>query len=148
MEKNIAALVRENTFTIGVKFNEYRESKEYTYVSIFPVKVGDHVVVDTAGELKLVPVTRVDEFLDIPPQSSTKFKYVVAKVDMDAYTQLLEQNQAIEKEMNKQYSKSMRRSYRERVLENLDGESLKRIQAALSGSTVEGVEEVKVGGTE
>lgn len=145
MEKNIAAIVREGTYTVGVVFNEFNK-KEYTYIATFDVKVGDQVIVDTSGEFKLVGVTRVDDFLNIPPGSSTKYKYLVGKVDMDGYNEMLEQNAQIEQAMSKQYNKNMRTSYRERVMESLDPEARLLIQQAIGGTGRE--EEIKAGGTE
>lgn len=145
MEKNIAAIVREGTFTVGVTFGG--SVKQYTYVSTFPVKVGDQVIVDSQGDFMLVPVVRVDDFLNIPPGSATKFKYLVGKVDMDGYSEMLDQNQQIEQAMSKQYNKAMRASYRERVMESLDPEALALIQQAIGGVTPR-VEEIKAGGTD
>lgn len=145
MEKNIAAIVREDTFTVGVVFGDFN-SKEYTYISTFPVKKLDRVIVNTTDGFKLVRVSRVDDFLNIPPNSDLEYKFLAGKFDVEAYDDLCKQNSMIEVAMSKQYKKNIRAAYREKVLENLDPESLALMQEVICGSHP--VEQIKVGGTE
>ena len=120
-EKNIAALVREDTKTIGVRFyqseRDYKTSsqtaqrvdivdldtiisglspKEYTYVTHLDFKIGDLAIVKTAGELKVAYVSRVDEGCEIEPNLNMKFSWVVDRVNQDEYENQMNINKQLE----------------------------------------------------
>jgi hypothetical protein len=119
MDKNIAAILREDTKTIGVTFSENGfASKTYTYVANFPVDVGDTVVVPSGSDdnFKLATVSRVDVDLEIEPSSSIRYKWAVSKVDFDSYTKNMERNKEIERQLATAYRSSARQAYAQQFL--------------------------------
>ena len=120
MDKNIAAILRQDARTIGVQFTDNLGSisKAYTYVSSVPVEVGDTVVVPSGSEdnFKLATVCRVDDDLEIEPNSSTRFKWIVGKVDFNAYSKNMERNKEIERQLSTAYRANARQAYVQQFL--------------------------------
>ena len=65
MEKNIAALMREDTRTVEVVFSG--SGQHYTYITDVPLEPGDFVVVYARGELKVVEVVCMHDSVQIAP---------------------------------------------------------------------------------
>lgn len=65
------------------------ESKAYSYKCNIPdVKVGDRVIVESSqGYFRSVVVVEISDSLDIKP--GVQYKWVVSKLDIDNYEQLL-----------------------------------------------------------
>lgn len=146
MDKNIAALLREDTKTVHVSFDlniaEFEEFDEdvlpavvrpagspikkpahysnsprlYTYVTHLPVAKGDTVVVEASGQTKLATVIRVDAQAEIEPNSSTAYKWVIDKVDLTAYSENQERNAEIERTVGQAYRANLRRSFAQTVI--------------------------------
>lgn len=120
MDKNIAAILRQDARTIGVQFDDGfgQKSKAYTYVTSVPVAVNDTVVVPSGSEdnFKLATVCRVDSDLEIEPNSSTRFKWIVGKVDFDAYANNMERNKEIERHLATAYRANARQAYAQQFL--------------------------------
>ena len=99
MEKNLAAFLREDTKTVGVRFikdtfsrdtenfqmtlvgTENAEAyplsnKEYTYITDLPLEVEDHVIVFVHEAPKVAIVTRVDEAVNIAPKDSVEDQWI------------------------------------------------------------------------
>ena len=77
MERNIAALMREDAKTISVVFinrNADDTSKQYTYVTHLDFEPGDLAVVETPNGPAVVKVVCVHEDLAIEPGQSMKMK--------------------------------------------------------------------------
>lgn len=156
MDKNIAAFIRDNAKTIGVRFfRDYRENeanktisldlgsqslrisdKEYTYVTELDFNIGDMAIVVVAEVPKVVIVTRVDEALEISHNDDTQYKWVVCKVDMEQYKQTMGDNMEITKTLAKSYQKSMKNSFRQVLLSNLAEDEQAKILAITSPSTI------------
>ena len=76
-----------------------------------------------AGQrLTIARVTSVDEHVDIEPDDALEYSWVIAKVDLTAYTALLARNKQITDAVQGAYQRNIRRSFAERVLGELAGE--------------------------
>lgn len=138
MDKNIAALLREDARTVhvvfdgdasvdlgepgprvstpeGLKFAPGR-FKSYTYVTHLSVEIGDQVLVHARNEVKVVRVTHVDDVVKIEPNSPTEYKWVIAKVDMAAHEANLARNFAITAAVSDAYRNNLRRSFAAQIL--------------------------------
>ena len=108
MEKNLAAFLREDTKTVGVRFikdtfsrdtenfqmtlvgTENVEAyplsnKEYTYITDLELQVEDHVIVFVHDAPKVAIVTRVDEAVNIAPKDNIEYKWIACRVDYSQY---------------------------------------------------------------
>jgi hypothetical protein len=72
------------------------------------------------GKLEVVRVDRVDNTVDLAPNSGTETRWVIAKVDLLAYSQLMDRNGQITAATTRAYRKSMQRSFAERILGDMD----------------------------
>lgn len=137
MDKNIAAILRNDTKTVGIKFfsdrNEGDEpnTQEYTYVTNLALTVDDLVIVKVIDRYKVCLVTRVDEDLQIEPNSDKEYKWVVAKVDLTEYALNVERNRTIEYTLGSAYQKQMRQSFAQSLLLNLPDEARGKIAGLL-----------------
>jgi hypothetical protein len=119
MDKNIAAILREDTKTIGVAFNDNGyDSKAYTYVANFAIEVGDTVVVPSGSDdnFKLASVVRVDDDLEIEPNSNVRYKWAVGKVDFESHFKNMERNKEIERQLATAYRSNARQAYAQQFL--------------------------------
>lgn len=142
MDKNIAALVREDIFTIGVRFPQNDSGsraafnyegqifsvKEYTYVcDIAGVKVGDTVVVLANGCLNLATVFTVHDGVDIEPNADRKYSWVVDKLDVERFEASMAVNKEIEETVGKAYQKNIKQQFRNVIMAGLDDASAARL---------------------
>ena len=161
MEKNIAAMMREDVRLISVMFeqkqalmdNEFQgyqppsmgrgiaSAKAYDYLTNLDVKVGDTVVVVVA-QTKLVTgyVVAVGELGDIPADKPSKFKWVVQKVDLTAYTANEELNANIEQTVAEAYRTNLRRSFAQQILGSCNEETQAKLQHLLTEAKTIGVQ--------
>ena len=121
MDKNIAAILREDTKTVKVTFSDNFDgvrSRPYTYVSSIALEVGDTVIVASGSEsnYKMATVYSVDDDLEIEPNSTTKYKWIVAKVDFAAYERNMARNAEIEKLLAQTYRANARQAYAQQFL--------------------------------
>ena len=155
MDKNIAALLREDARTVHVSFDQLAEdfddedtqpktawtssrpkspsAKTYTYVTNLPLQIGDTVVVEAQGKINLAFIRRVDEDVKIEPNSSTTYRWVIAKVDTTGHEANIERNKAIEQAVSDAYRNNLRRSFAQQILSGVDDshrESLQRLIGA------------------
>ena len=159
MEKNLAAFLREDTKTVGVRFikdsfdrtNNYQENltllgeqentlpydlstKEYTYITDLPLSVGDRVVVFAQSTPKVVVVTRVDEIVNILPKDQVEYKWVVSQVDFTAYNENMKKNSTITDFVRSAYRKNVKEQFKDIVLAGLDAKNRKALTNLLKGS--------------
>lgn len=88
-------------YTVGVKFDPTLEgevsdhNKEYVYKVDMDVelKEGDFVVVEAVGQLKVVIVTEVHLTPQINYNGNTAYKWVLQKVEVDAYKEKVKEEQ-------------------------------------------------------
>lgn len=176
MDKNIAALLREDARTIHVVFNmddamenhldvdfdwpkgadknvvaEAKRkimegnspafrirpgAKTWTYVTDNPaVAVGDTVIVDAEGKIKLVKVVKVDAEAKIEPNSDIVYKWIIGRVDMDAYQATLKRNADLEALVAEASRNHMRRSFRQVVLDSLENGTRDKVLALVSSTS-------------
>lgn len=124
MDKNIAAILREDTKTISVQFvnGEGITSRAYTYVTHLDVKAGDFVVVPSGSNnlWKIAEVLGVDEELNIEPNSDTKYKWIVCVIDIESWRENQARNREIEKMLAASYRVNARQAYAQQFLSNAD----------------------------
>ena len=125
MDKNIAAILREDAKTCAVKFtgsNGSPDSNPYTYVTHLDIEVGDYVVVPTGGQdaLKIAEVVRVDDDLEIEPNADVKYKWVVDVVKIKAARENRDRNTAIEGMLAASYRVNARQAYAQQFLSGAD----------------------------
>ena len=154
MEKNLAAFLREDTKTVGVRFIKdlfanyanYQQTllgedsnpiqlsiREYTYVTDIPLEVGDNVIVFAQDIPKLVIVTRVDDRLNINPKDTVEYKWVVSKVDYSNYNNNIAKNQDIKDLVIESYKKNVKNQFKDMVLAGLDAKNKKALTNILKG---------------
>lgn len=156
MDKNIAAFIRDNTKTVGVRFfKDYNESgsnnlmslslgdknyrlsdKEYTYVTMEDFQIGDYAVVIVAEVPKVVVVTRVDDDLDITPNEEIQYKWIVCRVGFEEHTKRMKENAELSKTLAKGYQRNMKNSFRKVLIENLGEEEQNKILQITSPTIV------------
>lgn len=120
MDKNIAAILREDTKTVKVTFEDSYEgrSKPYTYVTNLDLVAGDRVIVASGNDTnyKMATVHSVDSDLEVQPNASLKYKWVVAKIDFEGYLKNMARNEEIEKLISKTYRTNARQAYAQQFL--------------------------------
>lgn len=135
VERNIAALMREDAKTVEVTFNG--GSKTYTYITSLDINPGDHAIVDCGSDgFKVVQIVGVHEDVEIEPNSDTKFKWLVAKFDLEHYKLNEAKNEQIEKVMATGYRTNIRRQFAASVMACLSDEKKAELTAIVSGEQV------------
>lgn len=128
MDKNIAALLRNDTFTVEVKHS----SKSYTYVSNIFLEKDDLVVVEQLdGGYALGVVTSVDKDLLISPNSDREYAWVAHKVDLSAHKENKAANKTIEDTMADAHRQHLRRGFAASVLAALPDEQRQALAGVL-----------------
>ncbi len=139
VERNIAALMREDAKTVEVTFNG--GSKTYTYITSLDINPGDHAIVDCGSDgFKVVQIVGVHEDVEIEPNSDTKFKWLVAKFDLEHYKLNEAKNEQIEKLMAAGYRTNIRRHFAANMMACLSDEKKAELTAIVSGEQVIDVE--------
>ena len=157
MEKNLAAFLREDTKTVGVRFikdtfsrdtenfqmtlvgtenvEAYQSlsNKEYTYITDLPLEVEDHVIVFVHEAPKVAIVTRVDEAVNIAPKDNVEYKWIACRVDYSQYKENCQKNRQIAEFMSTSYRKNVKEQFREIVLAGLDAKGKKALTNLLKG---------------
>jgi hypothetical protein len=134
MDLNIAALLREDAKTIKIVFDNTNNAKQYTYVTHLDVVPGDFVIVDAAGERKVVYVVGVDSELDIEPNSKTRYKWVIDKIDIKAHVLNEERNLEIEKTLGKANRENTRQQLHKLLLSGVDEEQRETLTKLIGGA--------------
>jgi hypothetical protein len=133
LDKNIAALMREDAFTVGVQFRpryfegetgvKHPSLKIYTYVCDFPVALGDVAAVFAEDKLAFVNVVQIDSEVLIEPNSDIEYKWLICKVDFDHYTASQERNTAIRDAVAAAGRTNMRKGFANQVLAGMDDDA-------------------------
>lgn len=159
-EKNIAALLREDTRTVQVSFGAGRladdvdeidtglgppltkaqrsypkapDAKTYTYVTNLALTVGDTVVVEAGDTLRLAAVRRVDDNVAIEPNDPVRYKWVVQKVDFTEHTANEARNAEIDTAVAEAYKANLRKSFAQQILSGLPDAQRDKVSALLGG---------------
>jgi hypothetical protein len=154
MDKNIVALVREDTKTVGIRFfsdckmkntsrglvpdvDDYDrysrtvQGKEYTYVTTKNLKLGDLCLVFVGERPAIVEVTRVDDTLTIEPNSAEECKWIACVFDTSEYDKLMQQNAEVAKILQEKYQQNVRAQFRQVFLAGADDNLLKLLDDVL-----------------
>jgi hypothetical protein len=150
-EINIAALLREDTRTIAVAFPkgisypdtpmsaetlldmEEFDKRYYAYVTDYSVEVGDAVLVEAAGAIKVAIVCKVDDTVKIDPGLQHELRWVIQKLDFTHHQQNLARNNEIKELVQQAYQRNLRRSFAQQLLAGMDGSDEKEKLVALLG---------------
>lgn len=155
MDKNLVALVREDTKTVKVKFFpdswgkatakltafdmatslSGAEGKEYTYVTTLAVKPGDLCMVIVGVKPTIVEIQSVDTNLCIEPNTDMKYNWLAAVIDQSYYDKLTEQNDQLEEILRKEYQSRTRRQFREVFLAGASEDVVKQLTCIIGGNT-------------
>lgn len=136
MERNIAAMMHDDAVTVGVKFQQRTEklglqslpvAKEYTYVTIQPLAVGDLVAVYAAGAIQVAEVCRVDAVLDIELNDNKEYEWVVQKLDTKPYEAQAAKNEKLKTLIKENYKLNARAQMKELILNQLSND--KQVEA-------------------
>ena len=131
MDKNIAAILRNDTKTVVVKFAVEKDTL-YTYVTDLTLKAGDLALVHGYnGKLAVVTVVEAHDELMIEPNSDMRFAWIAGKVDLTQYEANVERNQTIEKTISESYKARMRQSFSEAIMAQLPAETSDAIKSLL-----------------
>jgi hypothetical protein len=134
MDKNIAAILREDARTVSVCFditgNELL-GKLYTYVTHLDLAVDDLVIVPAGSDdLKVAKVALVADDLEIEPNSDIKYRWIVAKVDVEAHRANMARNKEIEAMLAHSYRMNARQAYAAQFLTGADPKVLALVKGA------------------
>ena len=132
MEKNLAALIRDDAKTIKVQFGQ--TGKVYTYVTHLDVKIGDHVVVPTSDENRysVAEVKAIDDKCNIDQGSDLEYKWVIHVFNLEDHLLNEARNRQIEELVADATRTSMRRTFLENILAGVEPEKRKEIEAVVS----------------
>lgn len=116
----LMTLVASNCVTVNVRFKDHQGNpvgQAYTYKvpKDLKVEVGDEVVVDAPSTgMTVVVVTNVHGTARIDIEAPFRYKWVVAKVDREAYDGLLAKDDAVSEKVEE-----LQREAQTRALETL-----------------------------
>ena len=133
MDKNAVAFIRNDVISLHVVFPEPSGvsgfPRKYHYLTTdSSIDQDDWVIVEVRGVFKCARVSLAPRELQIEPNSSITYKFIVGKVDTSAYQTLLESNSKIEDMLKTSYRTTLREGFRQTLLAGLDAEK----QASLS----------------
>lgn len=164
MDKNIAALVRNDTRTVHVRFikpnfadqngslelgksptfdnhRKYHGQKlsdqTYTYITDLPLEKEDIVAVNAMGTISVAVVDSVDETVDIEPNSTIQYKWVMCKLDVTGFLANLEKNKQITDVVGEAYKARAKMQFRDLLLGNIDGDSQAKLLSLIGEKKAE-----------
>ncbi len=150
MDKNIAAFMRDDVNTVGVRFfkdTRFTEDhhtkgtftllgedypaqysdKVYTYITDIAFKEGDIATVIVAGIPRHVKIVRVDDDLAIDPKDSIEYKWVVSKLSIAEYEENIRKNKALTDLIAGAYKKNLRQQMKQVLLAELSDEAREQL---------------------
>lgn len=151
MDKNLAAFLDDNAYTVKAKFPT-GQGRPHTYVTNIPnLMVGQLVLVpavmtaavadfasmpDDDGDLPVVgidyrigvaTIVEVHTGVEIQPNSDAKHGWVAGLVNLETYYDLLKRNKEIVKVARAAYQVNLRRSFAQQILAGMDPVSQARL---------------------
>jgi len=112
--------------TVGVRFinnNGTSTNRVYTYKTRLDLKRGDLAIVNTPNGFAIVKVTRVDAEPQIDPNSTTKYKWILQKVDEEGYEKAWKVDAAFAREI-KVKQREVHRAQAKAALAQMFGEGV------------------------
>lgn len=135
----IINLLQEGYKTIAVVYATQREfqdsgaAKRYTFKTMDEsIKVDDHVVVLTSGKFSVVTVVEVHDVPQIDYDSGIQYTWIVQKLDMTLYNELLEAEKTALEVLKVAERGKQQRILREALTTDIDPEAREKLQATLS----------------
>ena len=124
---NAISLLQTGYTTVGVEFKE-TPGRIYTYKvgNNLGLKVGDEVVVDARGESKVVTVKRVDLAPKIDLNATYEYKWVIQKVEKEAYAERLKVEEEVKETLIAVEAEHQRTKLIEKMKAHLPEESQAR----------------------
>ena len=126
----------ENLNAVQVVFNGESQmiTKEYTYKTFEALETGDFCVVDSPRDgLAIVKVVGVDSSL---LEEDYKFKWIVAKIDLDSYNKLVEDEAEAVEALSKKIRERNRKKSIELVKEIVGEDEVMQLSAELNKNTI------------
>ena len=126
----------ENLNAVQVVFNSHRNEvgKEYTYKTFESLEIGDLCVVDSPSDgLVIVKVVGVDSSL---LEEDYKFKWVVAKIDLDSYNKLVENEAEAVETLSRKIREGNRKKSIELVKEMVGENEVMQLSAELNKNAI------------
>lgn len=119
--KHILTLLQENYTTVKVRFAE-GNGKLYTYKAPndLELKEFDIAVVYASGQYKVVTVMDVDVVPVLDLDAEYDYRWIVQKVDTDAYEERLEREKQFEQLLLQIERKKQQRAIRDELIAGLD----------------------------
>lgn len=147
MDKNIAALLREDARTVKVQFTatpyemrralangeQLNPGQNHTYIVDFEVLAGDYILVPTNNSPvpKVAMVVAVDDGVDIQPNSDIKYKWAYNRVDLSTWQANERRNEVIEATVSEAYKNNLRRSFAQQILSGVDESQRLQLESLL-----------------
>lgn len=123
MERNIAALLREDARTVQVTFRVTEPDddahKLYTYITHLPCKPGDLAVADVSGHFRVVRIVSCDDGVALEPGDTVNYNWLISIIDLDAAKANADRNAQIESMVAEAYKTNLRRSFSQQILSGL-----------------------------
>jgi hypothetical protein len=88
--------------------------------------------------ISVAQVVSIDDGVDIEPDSSIEFKWVIQKLNLTPYFQLLDRNKQLQATVADAYKRNLRKSFAERILGELDDGPRLKLSNLLKPSTAKG----------
>ena len=126
----------ENLNAVQVVFNGESQmiTKEYTYKTFEALEVGDFCVVDSPSDgLAIVKVVGVDPSL---LEEDYKFKWIVAKIDLDSYNKLVENEAEAVETLSRKIREGNRKKSIEFVKEMVGEDEVMQLSAELNKNAI------------
>jgi hypothetical protein len=79
-------------------------------------------MIESGSRLSIARVVRIDQNVDIEPNDEIEYSWVISKVDLTKYSDLIERNKQITDAVQDAYKRNLRKSFAERVLGELPQE--------------------------
>lgn len=155
MDKNVAALLRNDAKTVGVRFFLQKDQeayanfqrnkglglgtipedelspKTYTYVTSENFEPGDLAMVFVSQIPRVVRVTEVHATCLIEPNSSIQYKWIAAKIDLGSHLLNMSKNAEIEDVIAKSYKRNLKSQFKALMLADVAPEDQQLLLAAL-----------------
>ena len=156
MDKNVAALLRNDTKTVEVRFYRDRDApqfdqechaslnlgrqvgdeqglgtKSYTYITNLSFEVGELAVVFVVGIPKVVKVVAAHASCQIEPNENIKYKWITARVDLDEAVENERKNSEIEAVISKSYKQNLKSQFKSLLLADVAPEDQQLLISAL-----------------
>ena len=128
----VNALLSENENFKFVEVMFESSLKTYTYKTLEPIKKGDNVIVDSPRSgLTVVQVVGVKEFHEVSHEVPFQYKWIVSKVNTDAYKKAAALEMEILAEINKAEAKRKVASVQTQLEYAIGSEKLKEIKGLI-----------------